>query len=274
MKQISFATLAETGKKRKTKRERFLEVIATVVPWATLMALIEPHYPKAGKGRRPRGLETMLRIDFMQQWFALSDPGMEEALYDVPCMRAFARLDLFDESMPDETTILKFRRLLEQHQLTAAIMNTINDTLEQKGLLLKGGTMVDATPHPCPALDQERLEAARPGYAPDQEGQPVVFRHEDPCRRRCEERLGPYRGGHGSQRSRCQPIAQPVARRRPGRVRRQGLRRQPPEADGQEGRRVLGRGVEVHRQAQTDCGQSTLQPQDGVSNYLISTCIR
>lgn len=145
MKQISFATLAETGKKRKTKRERFLDEMETVVPWAALVALIEPHYPKAGKGRRPRGLETMLRIYFMQQWFNLSDPGMEDALYDVPCMRTFARLELFDESMPDETTILKFRRLLEKHQLTAAIMNAINDTLEQKGLLLKGGTMVDAT---------------------------------------------------------------------------------------------------------------------------------
>ncbi len=145
MKQISFARLAEAGKKRKTKRERFLEEMETVVPWPALVALIEPHYPKAGKGRRPRGLETMLRIYFMQQWFNLSDPGMEDALYDVACMRAFARLELFDESMPDETTILKFRRLLEKHQLTAAIMNAINDTLEQKGLLLKGGTMVDAT---------------------------------------------------------------------------------------------------------------------------------
>ena len=140
MKQISFATLAETEKKRKTKRERFLEEMEQVVPWARLLELIEPHYPKAGKGRRPRGLETMLRIYFMQHWFNLSDPGMEDALYDVPCMRTFAKLDLFDESMPDETTILKFRRLLEQHQLTAAIMNTINE-----GLLLKGGTMVDAT---------------------------------------------------------------------------------------------------------------------------------
>ena len=145
MKQISFATLAESVKKRKTKRERFLEEMETVVPWPALTAQIEPYYPKAGKGRRPRGLETMLRIYFMQQWFALSDPGMEDALYDVPCMRAFARLDLFDESMPDETTILKFRRLLETHQLTAAIMNAINDTLELQGLLLKGGTMVDAT---------------------------------------------------------------------------------------------------------------------------------
>ena len=145
MKQISFATLAESLKKRKTKRERFLEEMETVVPWAVLVALIEPRYPKAGNGGRPRGLETMLRIYYMQQWFNLSDPGMEDALYDVPCMRAFARLDLFDESMPDETTILNFRRLLEKHQLTAAIMNAINDTLEQQGMLLKGGTMVDAT---------------------------------------------------------------------------------------------------------------------------------
>jgi transposase, IS5 family len=145
MKQISFATLAETGKKRKTKRERFLDEMEQVVPWARLIVLIEPHYPKAGKGRRPRGLETTLRIHFMQQWFNLSDPGMEDALYDVACMRTFAKLDLFDESMPDETTILKFRRLLEAHQLTAAIMNTINEVLEGKGLLLKGGTMVDAT---------------------------------------------------------------------------------------------------------------------------------
>src|SRR5574337_333264 len=167
MKQISFATLAETGKKRKTKRERFLEEKATVVPWATLMALIEPHYPKAGKGRRPRGLETILRIDFMQQWFALSDPGMEEALYDVPCMRAFARLDLFDEAMPDETTILKFRRLLEQHPLTAVIMNAINDTLEQKGLLLKGGTMVDATLiHAPPSTKNASKQRDRPCARP------------------------------------------------------------------------------------------------------------
>lgn len=127
-----------------------------VVPWPALVALIEPRYPKAGQGRRPRGLETMLRIYFMPQWFNRSDPGMEDALYDVPCMRAFARLDLFDESMPDETTILKFRRLLEKHQLTAAIMNAINDTLEQKGLLLRGGTMVDATIiHAPPSTENE-----------------------------------------------------------------------------------------------------------------------
>jgi len=106
IKQISFATLAETVKKRKTKRERFLGEMEHVVPWVQLLELIEPHYPKAGKSRRPQGLGTMLRIYFMRHWLNLSDPGMEYALYDVTCMRAFAKLDLFDESMPDETTIL------------------------------------------------------------------------------------------------------------------------------------------------------------------------
>ena len=99
----------------------------------------------AGKGRRPRGLETMLRIYFMQQWFNLSDPGMEDALYDVPCMRAFARLDLFDESMPDETTILKFRHLLEANALAVALFAEVNAVLSEKGLSLRHGTAVDAT---------------------------------------------------------------------------------------------------------------------------------
>ena len=137
MEQISFATLAEQGKNRRSSREQFLAEMEQVVPWADLLRLIKPHYPKAGRGRRRWALEMMLRIYFMQQWFNLSNPGAEDALYDVPCMRAFARLDLFDESMP-EGTILRFRRLLETHKLTGKIMGLINDHLEQRGLLLQG----------------------------------------------------------------------------------------------------------------------------------------
>jgi IS5 family transposase len=118
----------------------------TVVPWAALLAVIEPHYPTTGRrGRPPMPLATMLRIYFMQQWYALSDPAMEDALYEIESMRRFAGLDLTNDAMPDETTILKFRHLLEKHGLTAQMMSIINDTLEQRGLLLKGGTMVDAT---------------------------------------------------------------------------------------------------------------------------------
>lgn len=175
MKQISFATLAETGKKRKTRREAFLTEMEQVVPWSALLALIEPHYPKAGKGRRPWPLETMLRLYFMQQWFNLSDPGMEDALYDIACMRTFARLDLFDESMPDESTILRFRRLLEKHQLTAAMMNAINATLEQKGLLLKGGTMVDATIIHAPPSTKNEAKQRDPDMHQTKKGKQWYF---------------------------------------------------------------------------------------------------
>ena len=146
MKQTTFASLAFEQKKKPTRRELFLAEMEAVVPWTALLAVIEPHYPKAGRrGRQPMPLETMLRIYFMQQWYALSDPAMEDALYEIESMRRFARLDLSDDALPDETTILKFRHLLERHGLTSAMMNVINETLEARGLLLKGGTMVDAT---------------------------------------------------------------------------------------------------------------------------------
>jgi IS5 family transposase len=146
MKQTTFAALAFEHKKKQTRRERFLMEMDAVVPWAALLAAIEPHYPTLGRrGRPPMVLATMLRIYFLQQWYALSDPAMEEALYEIEPMRRFAGLELADDALPDETTILKFRHLLEQHGLTARMMNLISDTLEQRGLLLKGGTMVDAT---------------------------------------------------------------------------------------------------------------------------------
>src|SRR6266513_3372187 len=102
---------------KKTRRAAFLEEMEQVVPWSALCALVEPHYPKAGNGRRPVGIERMLRIYFLQQWFSLSDPAAEEALYDSPLMRQFAQIDLGNEPVPDETTVCKFRHLLEQHQL-------------------------------------------------------------------------------------------------------------------------------------------------------------
>ena len=146
MKQTTFASLAFSRKKKQTRRERFLTEMEAVVPWAALLAVIEPHYPRSGRrGRPPMPLPTMLRIYFMQQWYSLSDPAMEDALYEVESMRRFAGLELADDALPDETTILKFRHLLEKNGLTAQMMNIINDTLEMQGLMLKGGTMVDAT---------------------------------------------------------------------------------------------------------------------------------
>ena len=145
MTQLSFATLDHQNKKKRTKREVFLDEMDDVVPWVRLSALIAPHYPKVGNGRRPYPLETMLRIYFLQQWYQLSDPGAEEALYDIQSMRAFAGLELGRDAVPDETTILNFRHLLERHELTKALFEAVSEHLEDKGTLLRGGTIMDAT---------------------------------------------------------------------------------------------------------------------------------
>ncbi len=141
-------SLAETGFERVTKRTRkreFLDEMEQVVPWAELISLIEPHAPKGKTGRPPFPVPTMLRIHFMQQWFGLSDPAMEEALHEVPLYREFSGLDAGMSRLPDETTILRFRHLLEAHALAQPMLATVNSVLTSKGLLLKTGTIVDAT---------------------------------------------------------------------------------------------------------------------------------
>ena len=137
MGQISFSDAEYAGKRKKTRREVFLDEMELVVPWKALLGLIEPHYP-------PYPLESMLRVHLMQNWFALSDPAMEEALYEIASLRAFARLSL-GEPIPDETTILNFRHLLEANELAEDILAAVNKHLERKGLLLKRGSIVDAT---------------------------------------------------------------------------------------------------------------------------------
>ena len=143
--QRTFASMAWAQKGKVTRRERFLTEMDAVIPWARLVALIEPHYPKAGNGRPPLGLETMLRVYCLQQWFDLSDPQAEDMLYDSEAMRRFSRLELGTDVVPDESTILRFRHLLEAHQLTAAIFAAVNELLSAKRLLLKAGSIVDAT---------------------------------------------------------------------------------------------------------------------------------
>lgn len=144
-KQQTFAGLAWKQKGKTTRREQFLAEMNGIIPWRRLLELIEPYYPKAGRGRQPLGLEKMLRIYFLQIWFDLSDPAAEDAIYDSESMRRFAGVELSDDTIPDETTILRFRHLLEEHHLTEAIFEEIKDLLEGKGLLLRSGTIVDAT---------------------------------------------------------------------------------------------------------------------------------
>lgn len=163
MKQTTFASLAWNAKGRTTRRERFLAEMKAVVPWARLMALIEPHYPKGtGSGRPPMPLERMLRIYFMQQWFNLSDPQAEDALYDMESMRRFAGIELAEDAIPDETTILHFRHLLEKHKLTEKIFAEVRSLLEEKRLLLKSGTIVDATIISAPSSTKNATHSRDP----------------------------------------------------------------------------------------------------------------
>jgi IS5 family transposase len=143
-KQLSFAHAEHAGKKKTTRRERFLSEMERVVPWARLVAVIEPHYPTAKRGRPPIGIERMLQIYFLQQWYALADEALEDALYDSPAMRTFAGIDLSVESVPDATTLLHFRHLLESHQLTQKIFAEIGSLLAEKKLSLREGASVDA----------------------------------------------------------------------------------------------------------------------------------
>ncbi|WP_429573413.1 IS5 family transposase [Paraburkholderia sp. UCT70] len=144
-RQIGFAEAESAGKKRVTKRQRFLAEMEKVVPWSRLLSVIEPYYPKGKRGRPPIGLERMLRIYFLQQWYGLSDEGLEDALYDSIAMRAFAGIDLAVENAPDATTLLKFRRLLVEHELTRKLFDEIGISLCERGLMMKEGTLVDAT---------------------------------------------------------------------------------------------------------------------------------
>jgi IS5 family transposase len=143
--QTSFAELEFISKKKLTRRERFLAQIEAATPWAQLVAVIEPHYPKGERGRPPIGLERMLRMYIAQNCFGLSDEGIEDALYDSQAIRRFVGIDLGREAARDATTLLKFRRLLEEKNLTAAIFEAINAHLAKRGLLMRQGTIVDAT---------------------------------------------------------------------------------------------------------------------------------
>lgn len=155
--ETSYIFRSRTRLKKKTRKDIFLEEMEQVVPWNKLIALIEPHYPVSGKrGRPPKELAAMFRIYCLQQWFNLSDPAAEEALYDSESMRRFARVSLLDQSIPDETTILNFRHLLEAHGLQGELFKAINGHLEEKGLLLRQGTVVDATHDSCTFLHQKQ----------------------------------------------------------------------------------------------------------------------
>jgi hypothetical protein len=169
-KQLSFSVSEYAGKKKATRRERFLGEMEEVVPWGKLIALIEPCYPKGERGRPPVGIERMLRIYFLSQWYGLADEALEDAIYDSQAMRNFIGVDLGGESVPDATTLLKFRHLLEENELTRAIFEEIGRHLKAKQLMMKEGTIVDATIISAPPQPRTRraggiLRCIRPAKA-------------------------------------------------------------------------------------------------------------
>lgn len=172
------ATLAMAGFERygkTTRRAAFLADMDTVVPWQELCAVVDPFYPKPGNGRIPVGLERMLRIYFLQQWFNLSDPGAEEALYDSTAMRRFAGIDLGREAVPDETTICKFRHLLERHDLGRRLFEAVHQHLQARGVRVATGTIVDATIINAPSSTKNRDKARDPDMHQTRKGQQWYF---------------------------------------------------------------------------------------------------
>lgn len=174
--QTSFSDLEYAGKKKQTRRDRFLAQLEALTPWAALVAAIEPFYPAGrGAGRPPLGLSRMLRMYVAQQCFGLSDEGIEDALYDSQAIRRFVGIDLAREAAPDATTLLKFRRRLEDQGLTAVIFETIRDHLATQGLLLREGTLVDATLIAAPPSTKNRDRARDPAMHQAKKGQQWHF---------------------------------------------------------------------------------------------------
>lgn len=173
--QRTLASVAYDSKRKVTRRERFLQEMEAVIPWARLEALVAPHYPKPGRGRRPLPLATMLRVYFLQQWFDLSDPQAEDMLYDSEAMRRFAQVELLDDRVPDESTILRFRHLLEQHRLTAQMFTAVTTLLEEQHLLLKAGTIVDATIIAAPSSTKNATQTRDPEMKQTRKGNQWYF---------------------------------------------------------------------------------------------------
>ena len=159
---------------KKTRKREFLEQMEQVVPWAALVELIAPYYPEGRTGRPPFSLQTMLRVHFMQQWFTLSDPGMEEAFFDTPLLREFAQLEELAR-LPDESTILRFRHRLDKHKLAEQILATVNELLIQRGLMLKAGTVVDATLIAAPTSTKNKDKVRDPDMHSSKKGNQWYF---------------------------------------------------------------------------------------------------
>ena len=172
---MSFAQAEYAGKKKQTRREKFLAEMEVVVPWARLIGVIEPYYPSGKRGRPPIGLERMLRLYFLQQWYGLADEALEDAIYDSQALRTFVGIDLSVEDVPDATTLLGFRHLLERHQLTQRLFAEVGAMLAEKKLALREGTIVDATMIAAPSSTKNQRQERDPQMHQAKKGQQWYF---------------------------------------------------------------------------------------------------
>ena len=201
--QGSFSQAEYASKKKQTRRDRFLAEMEQVVPWPRLVARLQPLYPKGERGRPPVALERMLRIHFLQQWYALADPAMEEALYDSQAMRGFAGIDLAVDAVPDETTILNFRHWLERHDLSRRLFEEVGAMLEERGLLMRQGTIVDATIIAAPSSTKNKEKSRDPEMHQTRKGNQWHFGMPFDTLRSAYRggcRLGPGAHGYGHRR--------------------------------------------------------------------------
>jgi transposase, IS5 family len=261
-KQPAFPGLRDAMKKKLTRREQFLAEMDAVVPWGRLLALIEPHYPKVGPkgGRPPMPLETMLRVYFLQNWYALSDPMAEETLYDSEAMRRFARIELGDDRIPDETTILNFRHLLERHGLTEAIFAEVNAHLADKGITLRSGTLVDATIIDAPSSTKNKARARDPEMSSTKKGNDWYFGMKAHVGVDLDERHGAQPRHHDGEGSRQPGVGRTAARRGDLGLGRQGLRERRARGGVQGAGQGLGRHAQGAEGQPAAPGRRTDQP--------------
>ena len=173
--QQNFTDIEHSCRKKETRRDKFLNKMDKMVPWADWIAMIEPFYPSGRRGRPTRGIEIMLRMYMLQNWFNLADEALEDAVYDSYSFRSFLHLDFFDEQVPDATTLLKFRRLLEKHKIGEKIFADVKERLEKAGLMMHGGTIVDATIISAPCSIKNRTGKRDPEMHQTKKGNQWYF---------------------------------------------------------------------------------------------------
>ena len=211
MSQMTFSDYEYSLRKRKTKREEFLDIMNEIIPWEEWVEFVRPYYSNGKRGRPTKGIEKMLRMYLLQIWFNLSDEGVEDAIYDSYAFRKFMNIDFMEEQAPDATTLLKFRHLLEENHLGEVFFKAINRVMEATGHIMHGGTIVDATIISAPSSTKKCREETGFGNVSDQKGKCMEIRDEMPHWRGFRKWFGAYNHSHSSQCTRYNRSAQITA---------------------------------------------------------------